>query len=311
MWGGPCGPPLIFRSVMPTYRFKNDCKVYLTDGSLKYKIEVYPDLTFSQTFEEKAQSVKTLHDQDALFETAIINKANPADFQFTVILGRGNDFTVLGNWLTAVTTYDLYVDNGADIFKITKATITGATFNIVKDQLLTVSLQGTASWLSRFGATGTAIPGTSQTRDIDLQSIILTRMDVQIGGISQESISSVNVDLSNEVRWLEYDDLHKSLYVTSTSETQVPEVFVVSKKVLSGTIQQYVTESTLTGLQGWSLNTPIRIRVGDSSGYYLDINIPNAVITDRVQPDTVFMQTYDFRMTSSPLDLSTIINYNL
>lgn len=296
---------------MPTYRFKNDCKVYLTNGSLKYKIEVYPDLTFSQTFEERTQSVKTLHDQDALFEGAIINKANPADFKFTVLLGRGNDFTVMGDWLTAVTTYDIYVDNGADIFKIEKGALTRATFNIVKDQILTISLEGTASWLSRFGATGTAIPGTIQARDADLQSVIPTRMEVSIGGVVQQSISSVNIDLSNEVNWLEYDTLHKSLYVTSTSETQVPEVFVVSKKVLSGTIQQYVTEQTLAGLQGWTLNSSIRIRIGDASGYYLDVNIPSAVVSDRVQPDQVFMQVYDFRMTSSPSYLSTIINYNL
>lgn len=305
---------------MTTYSFKQNCKVYLVQGNLRWKIEVYPDLTFSQTFEEKSHNVKTLHDQNAMFEDATINKANPADFSFTCLLVKGDDFNVIGNWLTlrnglgsdeALTTYDIYVDNGVDIFKITKGVAVRATFQMIRDQLITVSLQGTASQLTKFGPTGTAIPGVLQVRDEVHTPIIIRRLVIELDGVVLPNIAGLTLELSNEVQWIEYDTLHKSLYVTSASDTQVPEAFVVSKKVLSGTIQQYLTDTNSDNLQSWSTNSTLRIRVGDSSVYYLDINMPKVVFTNRIQPDVLFSQAYDFRLISSPTNVYDVLKYNL
>lgn len=309
---------LLFREEpMPTYNIKQNCKVYIVRGSSRYKLEVYPDLGFSQTFEEKAQNVKTLHDQFAMFEKAIINKANPADFNFTCLLVKGQDFQVIGDWLTqqanvtsdeSLYSYDVYVDTGVHIFKITKGVLTRATFQIQKEAVITVSIQGTASKLERFGPTGTTIPGTLVARDAVHEGIIPRRLLIEKDSIVVDNIVGVSVELVNNVQWVEYDTLHKSLYVTSPSETQVPEVFVVSSKVLSGTVQKYLTEDA-SDVQGWSTNSTLRIRVGDESSYFLDINIPQVVYTTNVGTENVFTQTYSFRMTHSPSNIADVINY--
>lgn len=302
---------------MPAYNFKRNCKVYLVQGSKRYKIDVYPDLSFSQTFDEKAVPVKTLHDQNAMFENAVINKANPADFTFTVMLPKENDFTVLGDWLTkaglseTLATYDIYVDTGVDIFKIRRCVAERATIQIVRDRIVTVSISGTGSQLTRFGISGTTIPGTLQTRDVSPTGIIIRRLAIDLAGANLPSIASVTVELSNEVQWVEYTNLHQSLYVTSASDSQYPEVFVVSKKVLSGTIVQYVTDVSRDNLQTWSTSSSLRIRVGDSFTYYLDIDIPAVVYTNRLQVDEAFTQGYDFRMVSNPSSVSDVLKYNL
>lgn len=292
---------------MATYSFKQECKVYIVRGPLRWKIEVYPDLNFSQTFEERSRSVKTLHDQNALFEEATINKANPANFNFTVLLTKGNDFDILGKWLTeglegdeALSSYDVYVDTGVDIFKLTKGVIERATFQTVRDSIITVSLDGSAARLTHYGTSSTVIPGTPQERDAVHTGIIPRRTIVEVDGVELTNIAGITIELSNEVQWIEYDTLHKSLYVTSASDSQYPEVFVVSKKVLSGTIQQYITNENSSKLNTWSTNSTLRIRVGDWDAYQLELNIPRAVLTNRIQPDAIFMQSYDFRMTHSP-----------
>jgi hypothetical protein len=305
---------------MPAYSFKRNCKVYLVQGSSRWKIEVYPDLNFSQTFDEKAIKVKTLHDQNAMFDEAAVTKANPADFNFTVLLVKGDDFNIIGDWLTtkvgtdsveALTTYDLYVDTGVDIFKLEKGIATRATFAIQKDALVTVSIQGTASKLTRFGVSGTTIPGTLQTMDVSLTPIIVRSMQIDLDGVVLPHIAGVSVELVNQIEWLEYETLHKSLYVTSASDTQYPEAFVVSEKVLSGTIQQYLTDNDNNKAQTWSTNSTLRIRIGDGSSYYLDINMPAVKWTNRLGVEEVFLQTYDFRMTHSPASVATVLNYNL
>jgi len=305
---------------MPAYSFKKNCKVYLVSNNARTKIEVYPDLSFSQTFDEKAIKVKTLHDQNAMFDDAIITTANPADFNFTVLLVKGNDFNIIGNWLTqrvglgsdeALTTYDIYVDNGVDVFKLEKGVATRGTFLIQREALVTVSIEGQASKLTRFGASGVTIPGVLQTRDSTLAPIIVRALDVLLDSVVQAHIAGISLEISNEIEWVQYDTLHKSLYVTSASDTQYPEAFVVVKKVLSGTIQQYVTDTNNGKLQTWSTSSILRIRVGDGSGYYLDADLPKVVYTNQVQVEDLFVQSYNFRMTSSPDDVAMVLKYNL
>lgn len=296
---------------MAFYSFKKNCTVYIVRGSQRWKIEVYPDLTFSQTFDEMAHNVKTLHDQNAMFEEATINKANPANFSFTSLLVTGDDFKILGDWLANPALYDIYVDTGVDIFKITQGVLSRATFQIFKDRLLTVSMEGTASRLTRFGASGTTIPGTIQTRDIIHTPVIPRALNIELDGVEVKNINGLSLELVNDVQWLEYDTLHKSLYVTSATDTQYPEAFFVSKKTLSGTIQQYLTDSNGSKVQTWSTNSTLRIRVHNGTAYYLDVNMPKVKISSRLDPGEVFIQNYDFRMTHSPANVTDVLNYNL
>lgn len=305
---------------MPSYSFKHNCKVYIVSGSQRWKIEVYPDLDFSQTFSEKAINVKTLHDQNAMFEEAVIISANPANFSFTVLLPTGDDFNIIGDWLTqrnntgsdeALYSYDMYVDTGVDIFKLTKGVATRATFQIFKNSLLTVSLEGTASKLTRFGPSGTTIPGALQVRDSTIGAIIPRILNIELDGQPLENLTGLTLELVNEVQWIEYNTLHASLNVTSAADTQYPTAFFVSKKILSGTIQQYVTDTNSDRVNTWSTNSTLRIRVSNGSAYYLDVNIPKVVFTNRVQVGDVFVQNYDFRMTHSPALVTDVLKYNL
>lgn len=295
---------------MPIYNFKRNSKVYIVKGGLRWKIEIYPDLNFSQTFDEQAIKVKTLHDPLSMFDEASITKFNVANFNFTVLLVKETDFTIIGNWLTgsgdALDTYDIYVDTGGDIFKLETAVLNRGTFQIQKDQLVTVALSGEASKLTRFSG---SIPGTLQARDSTPTPIIIKQVLVELDSLELPHISGITFELSNDVSWVPYENLHKSLYVTSASDSQSPEAFVVAGKVLSGTIQQYLTETTNTRLQTWSTNSTLRIRVGDGSAYYLDLNIPSALFTNRLNVEDIFVQTYDFRMTHSPESVATILNY--
>ena len=302
---------------MPAYHFKQECKVYLVRGHSRWKVDVYPDLSFSQTFEELTRNVKTLHDQDAMFEEAAIVKANPANLELTVMLVKGNDFKVIGDWLTekdldnTLTTYDVYVETGIGIFKIEKCVAERGTIQITRDRIITASIQAVGTKLTYFGTKNVNIPGTLQPQDVTVSPLVARALLVELDTSIQPNLESLTIEIVNNVKWLDYETLHKSLYVTNASDTQYPEAFVVSSKVLSGTIRQYVTDENDSRVQTWSTNSSLRIRVGDVGTYYLDVNIPSVVYTNRLETGDVFLQTYDFRMTSSPGILSQVFNYKL
>jgi hypothetical protein len=311
---------------MPFYTFKRDCKVYLVttvNGSLqKLQLEVYPDLSFSQTFDEQAINVKTLHDQDAMFEGAVINRANPANFNFTILLNNSLEHETVGNMLTmknpardgsveALYSGDLYIDTGVDIFKLTKCVFERGIYTIQRDAIVTVSVEGTAAKLSRFGNSGIAIPGAAASSTPTVYGIIPRAVSVELDGQALPNIASISLELVNEVEWLEYDTLHKSLNVTSPADTMFPEAFVVSKKNLSGTIQQYLTDTNDDKLNSWSTNSPLNIRVGNFGPiYYLNVTMPSVAFTNRLETAEAFMQIYDFRMNTNPNSLLTILDYD-
>jgi hypothetical protein len=306
---------------MPTFNIKKNCKVYLVtsvNGTLeKHTIQVYPDLTFSQTFEEQAINVKTLHDQDAMFEDAIINRANPASFSFTVLVQDSVTYNTLIAWLSnknptrdgsveAVYSSDLYIDTGVDLFKLTKSALERATFNIQRDTLITVSLQGTASKLSLIGASGTAIPGTPVASSGASVWPKYTAFD--LNGINLPNVAGITLEVVNTIEWLPCDTLHKSLNITGPADTMYPESFFVSTKSLTGTITQYLSSTNDVNLQQWSTSGTLRIRLGFTLGnYFLDINLPKVVYTNRLDTQDVFGQIYDFRLTSNSVDIYTLL----
>ena len=79
---------------MPSYNFKKEAEVFVVYNASKYKLDV-SSITFSQTFTEQSYSVKTLHNQKNLFDSSVINKANPANFEITLPLLKEADFTTV------------------------------------------------------------------------------------------------------------------------------------------------------------------------------------------------------------------------
>jgi hypothetical protein len=300
---------------MASYNFKKDAKVYLVFDNLKFKIEINSDISFSQTFEEKSSNVKTLHGPLDYFERAVINKANPGNFNLSAPLNRGPNTSTLLDWLlsnpaNSLYAVDVYVDTGTEIFLLKKSVAESGIIQLVKNQIPTMSISGTLSRLTRFGASGTAIPGVLQTLDtVPNSSIILPNyMLVQLNGVELKNITSVTIELKNEVQWIENNTIHSSLYVTGASDTTYPEAFVVSSKTLSGTVQQYVTDENRANLQTWSTTASFRVRVGNSlNTYSFDCNLPSVVFTNRLDTQDAFLQFYDLRVNATPANLRNLI----
>lgn len=305
---------------MPSYNFKKKVKFYVVIEGLRYQLEINPDLSFSQTFNEESRRVKTLHAQKDMFDRASITKANPANFNFTMPLytelyGKPI-FQLLLDYANSsevtLKTCDIYVDTGVEVFKIKTAVFERGTFNISKNEIVSVSISGTASQLSRYGASGITIPGSVQQSSASILNptyVEMRRLLILVDGIEQKSITNVSVEIANEVLWLPNNDLHKSLQVTGPSDTTYPEAFVVSGRTLSGMVSQYITDETMDNLNEWAIGVPIIIRVAKSSNYTLNFEIPETIYTNRIETGDLFVQNYDFRMINSPADLSTVIKY--
>ena len=297
------------------YNFKKETKVYVVVAGLRYTLDVYPDLTFSQTFNETSVPVKTLHSQYDMFENAVITKANPANFTFTVPMLYEADLNIVYNLLldydtgqpeATLKTADLYFETNSEVYKIEKCAFESGTFQIQKDAAMTLNLSGSGKKLSKF--TG-AIPGTLQARSATRSFGRVTAMEILIKGSVQPYISAVTVEVKNNVTWVDFATLQNSQSVKDASGTMYPEAFVVGSRVLSGTIQQYVTDETRTNVNGWSTSAPISISAGElGKASLFKVTIPAAVYTNRLEVQDLYTQSYDFRMVSNPATLSSVIN---
>jgi hypothetical protein len=313
--GGTLSPFFLSGTFMPVYNFKKRIKLYVVYAGLRYKLDIYPDISFSQTFEETEVPVKTLHQQLNMFSDALITKANPLNFSFTIPALGETDMDVMHNLLldydssnveVTLKPFDIYVETDSDIYKLEYCVLETGTFQITRNALVTLSLAGTGRKLSRYAASGTTIPGTLQTRSANNTYIIAKAMEVSIGGAVQASVSGLTLEIQNSIEWVDYTTIHKSLDVTNAGTTQYPGDFVVSKRQVTGTIVTYVTELS-NNTTTWSIGGALRIRVGNTTAYNIDFNIPSVVYTNRVDIGDLITQAYDWRMTSNPTSLSTLI----
>jgi hypothetical protein len=292
---------------MTTFNFKRDSKLHVVVGGLRYTLDIYPDFAFSQTFNETSVQVKTLHSQFDMFEGAVITKANPANFSFTSPLMLEADMDVLLDllisWDTTNTeavlkTADLYFEANSEIYKLEKAVLEMGSFKISKDSILLINFSGTASKLYKYNL---ALPGALQTRSATRTYSLPTYLRVTIGGALQSYISSVTIELKNTVQWFEFANLQNSLAISDASGTMYPGAFTVSNRVLSGTIQQYITDDNNSNVNTWSVNSSIDIKVGNlGSNPTIEFNLPSVVFTNRIDTQDLYMQGYDFRLNSNP-----------
>lgn len=298
---------------MTTYNFKKDTKLHVVRNGLRYTLDIYPDISFSQTFNETNVPVKTLHSQYNMFENAVITKANPANFTFTIPMLLEGDMGIVLELLTdydttsdeaTLKTSDLYVESNSEVYKLEKAVFESGTFQIVKNALISLSIAGTARKLRKYTD---GLPGVPQARTATRTFSATTAMMVAIAGTVQDRITAVSIELKNDVQWMEFATLHNSMGISDVSGTMFPETFFVSSRTLSGTIQQYVTDETNSNVNSWNTNTSINVQVGNlGSDWTLQFLIPTAVFTNRVEVQDLLIQSYDFRMTSN-VDLSTVI----
>ena len=276
------------------------------------KLEVGPELSFSQTFTDSGFTTKTVHTED-FFESSSIKKANPANFSFVLPVIQETDFEVVKDKLVDCSTFDLYVETGLDVFKLEKAVFTGGTFNIQRDNPLTLSLSGEASKLTLVGsATSYVIPGLSVAQSVRTH-LLNKELKVTLNSTDlSTNIYSIKAELQNDINWTPYTTVNEALSVTNATNAMYPTNFTVNKKTLAGSIGQYITDTTSSDLQDFTTGESLRIQAGESihtSNPFpgIDINMASCSFTNRAKVEEVFTQSYDWRSTDNLTALSSII----
>lgn len=287
-----------------------------------YLLHTMKDVTFSQTFQQEGVAKRTLHSLNNLFEGSVINKANPADFSFTlyvvdeVSLYQHKPLDLLldynGNSLNTFNLYFVYQNKSPDVYyKIENAVFTSGTFNIPRAGIMTVPLSGQGTKLTRTeGTFNPSIVGYDTTPSFAVSKEFI----VSIQGSNLDNIQGASLELQNDISWIKNDTIQDTQNVTGASNTVYPSSFTLEGRSLGGSITQYI-DNTNTGsinnLLTWSENASVRIRAGFSAAdLQLDINMPNACsFTNRPVFGEVFSQNYDFRLMSNPANLNTYFTY--
>lgn len=297
---------------MIKFNFLRDAKLFIVYDNKQYCIDI-ASVSFNQTFTENSFSTKTLHTQN-MFEASVINRANPANFEFTMPALRESDLQIVMSLLLSTTPCDLYVQSSDKIFKLTYGVFTNGIFTIDKQVELQISINGQASRLTEVGVVGSyTIPGVVQTRSATRtysQALYLSIL------LNSEEISShtysISAEYQNQIEWIPWSTVHGALAAQDTDSSMYPQEFVVKTKIFAGSIGQYITDSNSGALQTWDTSNTLRIRAGEIVGgtlYGFDFNIASCSITNRVEASEVFTQSYDWRMNYNPSSITDVIKY--
>ena len=130
---------------MPTYNFKQEAEVYVVSGGT-HRIHV-TDISFGQTFSEESYPVNTIHSPNDLFEASVINKANAANFSFSVPAIVESNYSILETLLINASTFDLYIKTPADVYRLRQSVMTNGSFVIERSRPLRLEISGEASQL--------------------------------------------------------------------------------------------------------------------------------------------------------------------
>ncbi len=292
---------------MANFSFKREVEVFLVHGGNRYKLDI-SDISFDQTFKETSFPVKTLHNQAAVFESSAITTANPANFSFSIPALVENDFTIVETLLLNANQFDLFVKNNADTYKLTGCVITNGSFEIEKTRPLRIGISGQAQQLQR----GQTLTGSLQSRSANRTYIIPSKLIVTIDGTSVSYVTSLSLELQNDIKWTPYATVHGARSANTASTSMYPSSFSLSKKILSGSITEYLTNVNASENQTWSKNARIQIKAGNglSSGSFRGFHFGPATcsFTNRTRTADIFTQSYDWRMIENPT-LSTVLKY--
>lgn len=288
------------------HNFKKTAKLYIVENGRKHQIEVYSDISASQTFDEQSNKRKTLHAPLDLNEGASITKANTANFSFTVpmlILNKGTVepivMTLANNYASGnINNFDMYIESDNITYKIERSVIESVTFNIEREQLLTASISGSAAKFILYSTASEpqAVPGTLVTYD-SKEYVIIRATQVILGGQELSSVASMNLEIRNEINWPEYNTLHSSL----DNNIAYPFTYVLSGRSTTGSVTEFITSSNTSYLYDTSTTASLQLRIfSDDSAYpVISVNLPSTVFTRRVSFDDLINRVYDFRLNSN------------
>lgn len=299
------------------YNFKKNAKLYIVELSgnnptNKHSIEIYSDITASQTLDEQSAPRKTLHNLTHLHEYAVVNSANAANFSFTtpllnittvpIVLTLGREYSS-----GTITNFDMYIESDNVIYKIAKCVIESIAFNLDMQSVITMSVSGTASKISKYGNVGSVtVPGTTFTPILGTGSKYATidTLKVTIGSTVVESVASVHMDLKNDIKWYDETTLQESL---AGNTIRYYTAYVLQKRTFSGSITQFITSDNVDTLTDSSMTAQVNIQIYETSYStatpILEFNLPSTVFTRRLNFEELINRVYDFRLNSN----STIV----
>lgn len=281
------------------YNFKRNSKLYLVYEGLKYKLEIYPDLSVTQTFNEQGIPRKTLHDQTALHEHAVIVKANPASFSFTVPFF---DQSIIQKELELSTSYtngvapyfDLYIESDNIKYKLEKAVFETTTFNLTRDAPITVTLTGSGSKITKV----TSIPGTLQSTQTRSYTRV-SSLEVIINNTTLSSVTNINIEVDNKITWIKNDTIHQSL----EGNINYPTSFVLSGREVKGSVAHFVTSANNNELVDTSTSYSLLLKINST---LVQFNLPSTVFTRRDETNELIVRTYDFRLNTNSQNVKPI-----
>jgi hypothetical protein len=300
---------------MANYNFLKEAKVYIGLYGTLYNIDI-STVSFSQTFTENSYAVKTIHEQK-MFEGSVINKANPADFSFTIPYLKEGDLSVVFDKLLDCTTFNLYISTPQTSFKIENCVVTNGSFVIEKLRPLSLSISGEGSNLfilsgldlAAFQAFVVAMVPRSSTATytrVTIPSLLIGGVDIS------SSVVSLSIELQNEIDWQPYATVNKAVTVTNAATSMYPARFDIQKKTLAGSITRYLADTTYA--LTWNSNTSLFIRVGSGTGGAFrgyELNTSSCSFTNRIQASSIFMEEFNWRMIQNPSSLSSVLKeYN-
>jgi hypothetical protein len=289
---------------MANYSFLKEAKVYIVYGTTKKQLDVN-SISFSQTFTEETRSVKTLHNQNNMFEGSVINTANPANFEITTNLLIEDASKIVFDRLTDANSFDVYISTESDVFKLEKCVITNGTINIERLRPLSLSISGEASKLIPGSSvpSGMTLRTASSSRTYNLNSDLFVSLS---GTDISNHLVSVSIEMQNDIQWVPYKT------VNTAAGTRYPTQYTIDKKILAGNIRRYLNDDTESASQSYGLNQSLRIKAGTNIGGLfkgIDFNSTNCSLTQRIQTGTVFTKSSDWRMVQNPASVSGVLTY--
>lgn len=305
-----------------TFEVLREGRVWLYYNSTYYKLHTMKDVTFSQTFSQEGVAKRTLHSPNNLFDGSVIQKANPADFSFTLYMVDETSthqhlpldllLDYNGNSLKQFTLYFVYENNSTPVYyKIENAVFTGGTFTIPRAGIMTVGLSGQGTKLTRTEASWS---NTDGSYDSTPSFAVSKEFIVSVAGNTLDNIQGASLEVQNNISWTENNTIHDARNVTNASTSIFPNSFTLASRNLGGSIQQYIDSTnaqSVNNLLTWQELVSIRIQAGlSASNLQLDLNMPNACsFTNRAVFGDIFSQNYDYRLMTNPTDLNNYFTY--
>lgn len=280
------------------YNIKRNAELYLVKyvngtPTYKYKLDIYPDYNFSQTYNETSYTVKTLHRPNNLHEGAVIPSANPANFSFTSPVPDQSTYPIVLSLATSVVNssieyFDLYLVLDLGMYRAEKCVIESSTFNLSMQDILTISFSGSASKFSSFSGTipGTLVNPTQLYTKID-------RIYVVMDGTTMSSIAGINLDLNNTISWnpnATIHDISSMSYVTD---------YTLGSRSITGSVTQFISSSNHNLFEDYSTSGSLSISIFSETPQItplLSFDLPSVVFTRRFNTTDIITRVYDFRL---------------